>query len=168
MIQYSRAFVLEFAKFYHKKTNIFNRDVEAIFNNYLKSRKLTRRGKDLTFEANVENLPDDYTEVIPETTATAVLDRACYLFDVLEHQVKTGGRYEPLPDVRKLISRTLHDIGYSPTQISDALREYLGSRTNVNAQINETNFWHLPTKENQYSLMIQMSKDFKEYRFVNN
>ena len=70
-----------------------------------------------------------------QNMANNVLSNACFLYLILKDALTTHCRYYPLPDCRKLISKTLSEMDYTPAEIHKYLGKYLGDRTTIIAQI---------------------------------
>lgn len=64
-----------------------------------------------------------------------VIKYACYLYSLVQDDLATGMKHGDLPDCRKLISRTLADMGYSEHQIAVRYGHYLGQRITIHSQI---------------------------------
>ena len=68
-------------------------------------------------------------------TAHRVVDYACDIWSVKRSELKSNGRGNRLPDVRKTITRTLHEMGYSQHEIAAFVGVYLGTRDTIGFQL---------------------------------
>lgn len=85
-----------------------------------------------------------------------VLKYACYLYNLVDDDLATGMRHGDLPDCRKMISRTLSDMGYSESQIASRYGHYLGTRITIHSQIAASrqmdNEWNKVFRDNLKSM----------------
>ena len=106
-----------------------------------------------------------YRKILPSNKRTCfmALRQACNLYHVLPHNLKTGVRYIPYPDVRKIISRTLYEAGLSEPDIHEYLHEYLGERATVYAQVRSAKIM-----DNKFHKEFQKNLNLMREQFVNN
>jgi len=88
-----------------------------------------------------------------------VIDHACYLYDILEDDLHTGDRSAPLPDCKKVISRTLFELGMNERSISETL-PWLGDRSTVYSQIRSSKLYTHKTHPRFADILDDMFKKF--------
>lgn len=90
-----------------------------------------------------------------------VLEHGCFLYAIYPEQLETHSRCFPLPDARRIISRTLFELDCSAADIANVLGKYLGDRSTVHFQIKSTGVYeNKPGYETLTKKLNQMREKF--------
>ena len=150
-MKYNKDFVFGFAVYYHENATENTPDeLKRLFESFFEVRT-----NNVDIRRNTTGYLKDKIHQELKAKAEEVLDYACVVCMIDSDELKTGCRERGLADARKIISRTLYDIGYTEQNISDLLRPYVGTRDTVHAQIEASRFWN---KTFNHELVLMLSE----------
>ena len=93
--------------------------------------------------------------------AKVLIDYACYLYKIKPSDLATLKRTPPYPDCRKIISRTLYDLGLTEMEIYRLYGYLLGKRITIHSQISESR-----VRDNEWSKVFHGNLELMRQKFV--